>query len=89
LGISQYGSRFSEVTPLAELGLSYLQIDARMFIDWEPPSASTDYVRGICTLAHNLGWQVLAHEVDTPEQLASLRALGCDGASGPVWGSAS
>jgi predicted signal transduction protein with EAL and GGDEF domain len=85
LGISQYGSLFSEVTPLSELGISYLQLDARMFIDLEPQSASTDYVRGLCTLAHNLGWHVLAHDVDTREQLASLGALGCDGASGQAW----
>jgi predicted signal transduction protein with EAL and GGDEF domain len=85
MGISQYGSRFSEMTPLAELGISYLQLDARMFIDLEPQSASTGYVRGLCTLAHNLGWQVLARGVDTREQLASLGALGCDGASGQAW----
>jgi EAL domain-containing protein (putative c-di-GMP-specific phosphodiesterase class I) len=56
-----------------------------MFIDLEPQSASTGYVRGLCTLAHNLGWHVLAHDVDTREQLASLGALGCDGASGQAW----
>ena len=86
MGISQYGSRFSEVTPLSELGISYLQLDARMFNDLEPQSTSTDYARGLCILAHNLGWQVLAQEVETQAQLASLRALGFDGASGPVWG---
>jgi predicted signal transduction protein with EAL and GGDEF domain len=85
MGISHYGSGFSEVTPLSELGISYLQLDARMFIDLEPQSASTDYVRGLCTLAHNLGWQVLAHDVDTREQLARLGELGCDGARGHAW----
>ena len=85
MGISHYGSGFSEVTPLSELGISYLQLDARMFIDLEPQSASTDYVRGLCTLAHNLGWQVLAHDVDTREQLARLGELGCDGANGQAW----
>jgi EAL domain-containing protein (putative c-di-GMP-specific phosphodiesterase class I) len=85
MGISHYGSGFSEVTPLSELGISYLQLDARMFIDLEPQSASTDYVRGLCTLAHNLGWQVLAHDVETREQLARLGELGCDGASGHAW----
>lgn len=86
LGISQYGSRFSEVTYLTELGLNHLQLDARMFIDLQPPSASADYVRGLCTLARNLGWQVLAQDVDTLEQLTTLRDLGFDGAGGPVWG---
>ena len=85
MGISQFGSRFSEVTPLSALGISYLQLDARMFIDLEPQSASTDYVRGLCALAHNLGWHVLAHDVDTREQLARLGELGCDGASGHAW----
>ena len=86
LGISHYGSRASVVTPLSELGVSYLLLDARMFMDLQPLSASTDYLRGVCTLARNMGWQVLAQEVDTPEQLARLRELGLDGASGPVWG---
>lgn len=85
LAISHYGSHFSEVTPLSELGLSFLQLDARMFVDLQPESASTDYVRGVCTLARNMGWHVLAHEVETPEQLAILRDLGVSGASGPVW----
>jgi len=86
LGISQYGSRYSEVTPLSELGLSYLLLDARIFVDLQPPSASIDYIRGVCILARNMGWQVLAQGVDTQEQLASLRELGFDGASGQVWG---
>ena len=85
MAISQHGSHFNEVTPLAELGISYLQIDARVITDLQPQSTSTEYVRGLFNLARNLGWQVLAHGVDTPEQLASLRELGCDGASGPVW----
>jgi EAL domain-containing protein (putative c-di-GMP-specific phosphodiesterase class I) len=71
---------------LSELGLSYLLLDARIFVDLQPPSASIDYIRGVCILARNMGWQVLAQGVDTQEQLASLRELGFDGASGQVWG---
>ena len=86
LAITQYGSRLSEITPLSELGVSFLQLDARVFLDVQPQSASAEYLRGVCTMARNMGWQVLAQEVETREQLASLRELGFDGASGPVWG---
>jgi EAL domain-containing protein (putative c-di-GMP-specific phosphodiesterase class I) len=48
-------------------------------MDLQMPSVDTEYVRGLCTLARNVGWQVLAQGVDTQEQLATLGDLGFDG----------
>jgi len=39
-------------------------------------------VRTIVELAHNLGRRVIAEGVETAEQLARLRALGCEHAQG-------
>ncbi|HEY9651277.1 MAG TPA: EAL domain-containing protein, partial [Coleofasciculaceae cyanobacterium] len=35
-------------------------------------------VRAIITLAHNLGLDVTAEGIETPDQLAELRKLGCE-----------
>ena len=35
-------------------------------------------VDGIITIAHNLNMQVTAAGIETAEQLAQIRALGCD-----------
>jgi EAL domain-containing protein (putative c-di-GMP-specific phosphodiesterase class I) len=39
-------------------------------------------VRAIVTLAHNLGLDVTAEGIETPEQLAELRKLGCESGQG-------
>ena len=38
------------------------------------------------TMAHTLGKEVVAEGVETPAQLAFLRALGCDAAQGFLLG---
>jgi EAL domain-containing protein (putative c-di-GMP-specific phosphodiesterase class I) len=39
-------------------------------------------VKAIVTLAHNLGLDVTAEGIETPEQLAELRKLGCESGQG-------
>ncbi len=41
-------------------------------------SGATSIIGTIATLAHNLGMNVVAEGVETSEQLARLRALGCE-----------
>ncbi|HWY78158.1 MAG TPA: EAL domain-containing protein, partial [Verrucomicrobiae bacterium] len=38
----------------------------------------SEMVGAIMALAHNLGMEVVAEGVETPEQLAQLRRIGCD-----------
>jgi len=86
LGISDCGHRFGEITQLYDLGPSYLLLDASLLAELQPSEPPADYVRGLCNLAHNLGWQVLAQDVGNREQLLALLELGLDGATGDVWG---
>ena len=45
------------------------------------PEATT-IVRAIIALAHNLGLEAIAEGIDHPDQIAKLRALGCEYAQG-------
>jgi EAL domain-containing protein (putative c-di-GMP-specific phosphodiesterase class I) len=39
---------------------------------------SAEIVRTIVTLAHNLGLEVIAEGIETPQQLTYLKTLGCE-----------
>jgi EAL domain-containing protein (putative c-di-GMP-specific phosphodiesterase class I) len=43
-------------------------------------------VQAMISLGHNLGLQLVAEGVETPEQVAQLQALECDWGQGPLFG---
>lgn len=76
LTIDNFGTGYSSLSHLNHFPLERLKID-RSFIQAISPHregiAST-----IITIAHSLGFKVLAEGVETPEQLEFLREKGCD-----------
>ena len=67
---------------LRQLPFTELKID-RFFVDDATVSAdSALIVKSIIELAHGLGLTVTAEGVETADQLALLRTLGCDVAQG-------
>lgn len=83
VGLEHYGHHFSQIGLLHELGLDYLKIDASFVrgVDSNPGNAS--FLKGLSTIARNIGLQVLAEGVATKAELDALIALGFDGATGP------
>jgi EAL domain-containing protein (putative c-di-GMP-specific phosphodiesterase class I) len=55
-----------------------VKIDRSFVAHMKSAGESLEIVRSIVTLAHGLGKQVIAEGVETAEQLALLRALGCE-----------
>ena len=70
----------------AERGLpfDYVKID-KSFID-RIASGGGGLVRGIISLAHELGKSVVAEGIETPEQEAALFEFGCDYGQGWLFG---
>ena len=77
LHIDDFGTGYSSLSYLQRFDADALKID-RSFIAKMGEEASAELVRTIINMAHNLGMRVVAEGVETPEQLAQLKALGCE-----------
>ena len=68
----------SSLNYLAQLPASTLKIDRSFVSALAGGDDAHAIVATIVTLAHNLGFKVVAEGVETEEQAARLRQLGCD-----------
>jgi EAL domain-containing protein (putative c-di-GMP-specific phosphodiesterase class I) len=84
IGIEHFGHRFSEIGRLHDLGLDYLKVDGSFIRNIDQQTGNQAFLKGLCNIAHNIDLIVIAENVRTPEELATLPGLGFDGATGPV-----
>jgi diguanylate cyclase (GGDEF)-like protein len=84
LGIEHFGRQFSEIGHLHDIGLDYIKVDGSFIraIDSQPGNQA--FLKGLCSIAHNIGLTVIAEGVQTAAELAALPGLGFDGATGPA-----
>lgn len=84
LGIEHFGRQFSEVGRLHGIGLDYLKVDGSFIRAIDTQAGNQAFLKGLCSIAHNIGLTVIAEAVQTAEELAILPDLGFDGATGPA-----
>jgi diguanylate cyclase (GGDEF)-like protein/PAS domain S-box-containing protein len=93
LCIDDFGTGSSSLSSLHRFQLDSLKIDRSLFSGGSPHGQAPDLVRTIVALGREMGKNVVAEGVETPEQFRFLRDLGCAGAQGfyfspPVEGAA-
>jgi diguanylate cyclase (GGDEF)-like protein len=77
LALDDFGTGYSSLSYLQRLPVDILKID-RSFIGGVTGSAEQSALaRAIVNLGHTLGLQTVAEGIETAEQLATLRELGC------------
>ena len=82
LCIDDFGTGHSSLSCLHEFSIDVLKIDRSFLINMKGSRAYAAVTQAIVTLAHNLGMDVVAEGVETPEQVALLQALEADFAQG-------
>lgn len=86
IAIDDFGAGFTAHKRLQELPFTLIKLDAAFCRDLASPNGNTIYVRSMVELAHSLGISVVAKQVETEADAATLLSLGVDLIQGNIVG---
>ena len=82
VAIDDFGTGYSSLAYIKTLPFSTLKIDRAFVMDLTTSEKDRQLARTITQLAHSVGCDVVAEGIETAEQAAYLRAMGCEAAQG-------
>ena len=82
LAVDDFGTGYSSLSYLRSFPVDLLKVDQSFVAGLGAEDGDEAIVAAIIRLAHTLGLEAVAEGVETPAQLARLRALGCNLAQG-------
>ena len=85
IGVDDFGTGFSGLTYLKRFPVDVLKIDRSFVVGLGADREDRAIVASVVDLAHAFGLMTVAEGVETADQLAELRALGCERAQGFLW----
>ena len=88
LAIDDFGTGYSSLTRLHQLPVDIVKIDQSFVAGLQPDDDRRAIVTAIVRMVHALGLKTSAEGIETAEQLAELRAIGCDWGQGFLFGAA-
>ncbi|MCE3604444.1 EAL domain-containing protein [Massilia sp. P8910] len=88
LALDDFGTGYSSLAYLKKFPISTLKIDRSFVIGLPYEENDCAIARAIVTMAQQLRQEIVAEGVETPEQMAFLRDLGCDQLQGYLFSQA-
>jgi len=85
MAIDDFGTGTSSLSLIHRVPAQALKVD-RSFVGRLPQDEALSVTRAAIALAHGLGMRAVAEGVESPEQLQTLKSLGCDEAQGYLFG---
>lgn len=82
ISIDDFGTGYSSLSSLQLFPIDHLKIDRCFVNDVVGNNENANITRAIVLMGHTLGLRTIAEGIETQEQLAFLRSLGCDYAQG-------
>jgi diguanylate cyclase (GGDEF)-like protein/PAS domain S-box-containing protein len=82
LAVDDFGTGYSSLTYLKKFPIDELKIDRSFIMGLGSDTGDSAIVGSCIDLAHAVGIRAVAEGVETPAQLETLRAMGCDLAQG-------
>ncbi|CAA9568747.1 MAG: diguanylate cyclase/phosphodiesterase (GGDEF & EAL domains) with PAS/PAC sensor(s) [uncultured Thermomicrobiales bacterium] len=83
--VDDFGAGYSSLGYLRRLPVDTLKIDRSFVSGLDSGHVDRAIVQAITSLAHTLGMDVTAEGIETAEQLATVRAVGCDRGQGVLF----
>ncbi len=84
--LDDFGAGYCSFALLAQLPMDTIKIDRSFVGEIVSDQAMHELVAALVAFAHRLGARVVAEGVETAEQVALLRQMGCDAAQGFLFG---
>jgi EAL domain-containing protein (putative c-di-GMP-specific phosphodiesterase class I) len=78
ISLDDFGTGYSSLTYLQKIAIDFIKIDQSFVRNLKPASTDLALCKAIIRMAHDLGMQVVAEGVETPEQRDLLVAADCD-----------
>jgi diguanylate cyclase (GGDEF)-like protein/PAS domain S-box-containing protein len=78
ISLDDFGTGYSSLSYLSSYEIDYLKIDRSFIINLTTSSKNQALCKAIITMAHELGYQVIAEGIETEQQLHLLADMGCD-----------